>query len=107
MEGAFFSDTFSVEGAIANLYGKLYREDHPGRPLLEGISYESISSPDACDLVKEFLEEEVWNAINDLGKEKDQMASILLSFNIVRVLSRGRLWVYFLSSTQKVFVRKA
>jgi len=27
-------------------------------------------SADACDLVKEFLDEEVWNAMNDLGKEK-------------------------------------
>ena len=93
MEGAFFSDTFSVEGAIANLYGKLYREDHPGRPLLEGISYESISSPDACDLVKEFLEEEVWNAINDLGKEKRPMASILLFLTLLEYCQRGDYWV--------------
>jgi len=31
-----------------------------GRPLLEGISYYSISSANACDLVKEFPEKEVF-----------------------------------------------
>ena len=30
----------------------------------------SISDDDACDLLREFSEEEVWKAINDLGKEK-------------------------------------
>ena len=30
----------------------------------------SISDDDACDLLKEFSEEEVWKAINDLGKRK-------------------------------------
>jgi len=35
------------------------------------------------------------------------MASVLLSLNIVEVLSTGRLWVYFRSSTPKVFLKKA
>ena len=79
VEGAFFSDTSSVKGAIVNFYDKLYHEHHPGRPLLEGISYEPISSVDACDLVNEFSEE-VWNAINDLGKEKARLERLQCCF---------------------------
>jgi len=32
--------------------------------------YDSISDDDACDLLNEFSEEEVWKAINNFGKEK-------------------------------------
>ena len=51
-------------------YEKLYQEDVPSRPVLEGISYNSIDEEDASELVKEFSEEKVWKAINDLGKDK-------------------------------------
>ena len=45
---------------------------------------------DAFDLVRDFSEEEVRNAINDLGKEKApaQIGLILPSFNIAGMLSR-------------------
>jgi len=45
----------------------------------EGITYDSILAAEACDLLKEFWEEEVWKANNDLGKEK---ASGLDGFHI-------------------------
>jgi len=38
-----FNDISSVKGAIVNFYNKVYREDHPGKPLLKGLSYDSIS----------------------------------------------------------------
>jgi len=69
-----------MKEAIANFYKKLYEEDHPTRPFLEGLVYDSISEDDACDLLREFSKEEVWKAINDLGKEK---APGLDGFNIV------------------------
>ena len=56
--------TLSVQGAIVNFYNELYLEDHIGRLLLEGLSCVSISDDDTCDLLKEFLEEKVWKAIN-------------------------------------------
>jgi len=37
---------------------------------VEGISYYSIGEEEASELVEEFSEEEVWKAINDLGKDK-------------------------------------
>ena len=42
----------------------------PPRPLLDGIFYDTISMEDKIDLEKDFSEEGVRNAINDLGKEK-------------------------------------
>ena len=59
--------------------------------LLDGISYDTISMGDAFDLVRDFSEEEVRNAINDLRKEKApaQMGLILPSFSIVGMLPRG------------------
>lgn len=40
------------------------------RLMLDGFSYESISFEDTIDLDKFFPEEGVWNALNDLWKEK-------------------------------------
>jgi len=63
----------------------------------------------AYDLLKEFLEEEVWKAINDLGKEKGSgpndfnFTFFQHCWNIVK----GEIMGYFRSSTQKVFLRKA
>ena len=64
-----FNDISSVKGAIVNFYNKVYREDHPGKPLLKGLSYDSISDDNGWDL-EEFSEEEISKAVNDLGKEK-------------------------------------
>ena len=54
-----FDDISSMKGVIVNFYNELYRKDHPRRPFLKGLSYDSISDDDACDLLKEFSEEEV------------------------------------------------
>lgn len=39
-------------------------------PFLVGIVYDSIGLDDALQLEKDSLEEEVWDAIYDLGKDK-------------------------------------
>ena len=70
VEGELHGDVSSVKGAIVQFYEKLYREDVSSRPFLEGISHNSIDLEDAWELEKEFFEEEVWKAINDLGKDK-------------------------------------
>jgi len=70
VDGVCFNDISSVKGAIVNFYNELYHEDYPRRPFLGGLSYDFISHDDACDLLKEFSEEEVWKAISDLGKER-------------------------------------
>ena len=59
MDGVSFNGCSSVKEAIVNFYKTLYEEDHPRRPFLEGLIYDSISDDDACDLLKEFSEEEV------------------------------------------------
>ena len=40
------------------------------RIFLGGITFVSISLDDARDLEKDFVEDEVWNAISELGNEK-------------------------------------
>jgi len=107
MDGVSFDDNFSVKEAIVNFYNKLYEEDHPSRPFLEGLVYDSISEDDACDILREFTEDEVWKAINDLGREKTPlMVLTLLSSNIVGILLRKMRWVYFRSFTPKEFLRR-
>jgi len=59
VDGVSFDTSSSVKEAIVNFLKKLYEEDHPRRPLLEGIVYNSISNDDAWDLLREFSEEEV------------------------------------------------
>jgi len=49
-----------VKGAMVHFYEKLYHENFPSRPFLEGISYSSISLEDAIELEKDFSEEEIW-----------------------------------------------
>ena len=49
-----------------------------------GIAFASISPDDASDLVKDFTEDEVWNAISELGNEK---APGSYGFNIAFFLS--------------------
>ena len=70
VEGERHGDVSLVKDAIVHFYEKLYHEDAASRLFLEGISYNSIVEEDASELVKEFFEEEVWKAINDLGKDK-------------------------------------
>jgi len=91
VDGVSFDDNSSVKEAIVNFYKELY-EDHPSRPFLEGLVYDSISDDEACGLLREFSKEEVWEAINDLGKEKAPglMVSTLLSSNIGGVLLRKK-----------------
>ena len=59
VDGASFDDNSSMKEAIVNFYKKLYEEDHPSRPFLGGLVFDSISEDDACDLLREFSEEEV------------------------------------------------
>jgi len=63
-------DAASARNAIVNFYENLYHEDQPSRFFLDGIAFASISPEDASDLVKDFTEDEVWNAISELGNEK-------------------------------------
>jgi len=70
VDGVSFDDSSSMKEAIVYFYKKLYEEYHPRRPFLEELVYDSISDDDACVLLREFSEEEVWKPINDLGKEK-------------------------------------
>ena len=70
VEEELHSDVSSVKDAILQFYEKLYQEDVSARPFLEDISYDSIGKEEASELVKEFSEEEIWKAVNDLGKDK-------------------------------------
>ena len=63
VEGERYDDVSSVMDAIVHFYKKLYQEDIP-------CSYNYIDKEDASELVKEFSDEEIWKAINDLGKDK-------------------------------------
>jgi len=109
VEGDLHVDDSSLKGAIVQFYEKLYHENSSYRSFLEGISYSSISLEDARELKKEFSEEEVWKAINDLGEEKapGRMVSILLFFSIAGTLSRAKLWAFLLTFTIAVLLRKA
>jgi len=69
---------------IVHFYENLLHDEHQQRPLIDGISYDTVSMEDALELQKEFSEEEVRSAINDLGKDKAPDG-----FNAVRKLSRG------------------
>jgi len=70
VEGVLHGDVFSAKDAIVHFYERLYDEDAPSRPFLEGLSYNFIDEEEALELVTEFSEEEVWQAINELGKDK-------------------------------------
>ena len=59
-----------MKGAIVHFCEGLYHEDHPFRSFRAAISYNSISIDDALDLEMGFSEEDVWDAICDVGKEK-------------------------------------
>ena len=90
MNGRVCGDDSLMKNVIVHFYENLLHDDQPQRPLLDGISYDTISMEDTFDLVRDFSEEEGRNAINDLGKEKAPgRGLILLSFNIVGMLSRG------------------
>jgi len=65
-----FGEESSIKNATVHFYENLLHDDHPQRSLPDGISYGTIGMEDAFFLVKDFLEEEVTNAINDLRKEK-------------------------------------
>ena len=51
VDGVSFDDNSLVKEVIVNFYKKLYAEEHPRRPFLEGLVYDSISDDDACDLL--------------------------------------------------------
>jgi len=67
VNGQVFGDVVSMKNAIVHFYENLLHDNHAQRPLLDGISYVTISSEDSLEVVREFSEEEVRN---DLGKEK-------------------------------------
>ena len=105
VEGELHGYASSMKGAIVQFYEKLYHEDVSSRPFLEGISYGSIDLEDAWELEKEFPEDEIWKAINDLGKEKAPRPDgfNIAFFSIVGTLSRGILWAYLQTFARKVF----
>ena len=59
------------KNAIVHFYQNLYHEDRPSRLFLDGTAFVSISLDDDRDLEKDFREDEVWNAIIDVGNKKD------------------------------------
>ena len=69
VEGELQVNDSSMKGAIVHFYKKLYHENFQSSPFLEGTSHRSISLEDAIELEKDFSKEEVWKAVNDLGKE--------------------------------------
>ena len=97
VNGQVFSDVVLMKNAIVHFYEDLFHDNHAQRPFLDGISYDTISSEDSIELVREFSEEEVRNAINNLGKEK---ASVPDGFNIAFFQHcwdtvKGNLMVFF------------
>ena len=65
-----YVDAASVNNAIVHFYENLYHEDQPSRIFLNGITFASISLHAARDPEKDFTEDEVWNAISELGNKK-------------------------------------
>jgi len=59
-----------MKNAIVHFYENLLHDDHQQRPLIDGISYDTISMEEALELEKELSEEEARSAINELGKDK-------------------------------------
>ena len=70
MNGQVNGEESLTKNAIVHFYENVLHDDHHMRPLLDGIFYDTISMEDALDLDKDFSEEEVRSAINDLSKEK-------------------------------------
>jgi len=70
VDGEPFIDAVAVKNAIVHYYEDLYQEDQPSRPFLDGIPFPSMSLDEARDLEKVFIEDEIWNAITELGNEK-------------------------------------
>ena len=63
-------EPFGVKSAIVHFYENFPQEDQPSRPFLDGIPVASISLDEARDLEKVFTEDEIWNAITELGNKK-------------------------------------
>jgi len=72
VDGELYNDAALVNDAIVHFYENLHHEDQPSRIFLDGIAFASITLDDASDLENDFTEDEVWNAIAELGKEKPQ-----------------------------------
>jgi len=70
VDGKLYVDAALVNNAIVHFYENLYHEDQPSRIFLDGITFASISLDDARDLENDFIEDEDWNAITELGNEK-------------------------------------
>jgi len=70
VNGQVYGEESTMKNAIVHFFENLLHDDHQQRPLLDGIFYDTISMKDALELEKEFSEEEVRSAINDLGKDK-------------------------------------
>ena len=71
VDGMLYDDAAALANdTIVHFYENLYHEDQPSRIFLDGIVFTSISLDDARDLENDYAEEEVWNAINELGNEK-------------------------------------
>jgi len=70
VDGELYVDAALVNNAIVHFYENLYKEDQPSMIFLDGIAFAFISCDDARNLEKDFAEDEVWNAITELGHEK-------------------------------------
>jgi len=54
VNGQIYGEESSMKNAIVHFYENLLHDDHPQRPLLDGIFYDTISMEDACGLEKDF-----------------------------------------------------
>jgi len=70
VDGECLDDAHSIKGAVVSYFTELFHEDLPRRPFFEGLSYDTILDEDASNLLMDFSEDEVWQAITNLGEEK-------------------------------------
>ena len=50
VNGQIYGEESSMKNAIVHFYENLLHDDHPQRPLLDGMFYDTISMEDAFDL---------------------------------------------------------
>jgi len=70
VDGECFANAASVKNPIIQFYVRLYHEDHPVRPFLGVLLLTLLVLKMLGILLKIFTQDEVWQAITDLGKEK-------------------------------------
>ena len=81
---------------MVGVFSELYQEEEGWRPSVEGISFMRLDNSEVEGLENPFLEEEVFAALSDLGKDRAPgpdgftMAFWLFGWDVVKV----RLWTF-------------